>query len=70
MFLQSYQEWKLSVVMYGDSVPPTLHVHLFQTMAKLYLIPQRFTVTNTGDEFLKYDNHRAERILILAQEEV
>ena len=56
--------------MYGDSVPPTLHIHLFQTMAKLYLIPQRFTVTNTGDEFLKYDNHRAERILILAQEEV
>ena len=25
-------------------------------------IPQRFTVTSTGDEFLKYDNQRAEKI--------
>ena len=30
----------------------------------LFEIPQRFTVTSTGDEFLKYDNQRADRILI------
>ena len=30
----------------------------------LFDISQRFTVTSTGDEFLKYDNQRAERILI------
>ena len=30
----------------------------------LFDIPQRFTVTSSGDEFLKHDNHRADRILI------
>ena len=30
----------------------------------LFGIPQRFTITSTGNEFLKYDNQRADRILI------
>ena len=30
----------------------------------LFDIPQRFTVTSTGDDFLKYNNQRADRILI------
>ena len=30
----------------------------------LFAIPQRFTVTSSGDELLKYDNQRADRILI------
>ena len=30
----------------------------------LFDVPQRFTVTSTGDDFLKYNNQRADRILI------
>ena len=36
----------------------------------LFDIPQRFMVTSTGGEFLKYDNQRADRILIFGTEDV
>ena len=34
----------------------------------LFDIRQRFTVTSTGDEFLKYDNQRTDKILIFGTE--
>ena len=42
----------------------TTHPPILDDGNTLFDILQRFTVTSTGDEFLKYDNQRADRILI------
>ena len=48
----------------GQRATHTAHPPILDDGNTLFDILQRFMVTSTGDEFLKYDNQRADRILI------